>query len=67
MPSSVTISSTPQQSAKKGKNKNKDMMVLVEDRLTEFNTTMSSLIGRVGNMDKQRGARAREGDGRASR
>jgi len=32
---------SPQQTGKKGMDKTKDMMILVEDRLVEFTTTMS--------------------------
>ena len=51
MTSSVT-NADHQQGGKKGKDKTKDMMVLVEDRLAGFTKTMSTLTGRVEDMDK---------------
>lgn len=53
MTSSVTNAGSPQQSGKKGKDKNKDVIVLMEDRLAEFNTIMSTLTGRIEDMDKR--------------
>jgi len=51
MVSSVT-NANPQQGGKKSKDKTKDLMVLVEDRLAEFTNSMSALTGRVEDMDK---------------
>ena len=65
MASSVT-DTNPQQGGKKGKDKNNDMMDLVEERLAEINTTMSALIGMVDDMDRRMEARVRWGHGRAS-
>jgi len=52
MVSSVT-DTDPQQGGKKGKDKTKDVMVLMEDRLTEFNSTISTLTDRVEDMNKR--------------
>ena len=52
MASSVT-DVNPQQGGKKGKDKaNKDVMGLVEERLGEVNAFMSTLTGRVEDMEK---------------
>jgi len=42
----------PQQGGRKGKDKTKYVMVLVEDRLAEFTNTMSALTSRVEDRDK---------------
>jgi len=42
MASSVTDAGNPPHGGKKGKDKNKDLSVLVDDKLTEINTTMSN-------------------------
>ena len=41
-----------QRGGKKGKDKNKDMMVLVNERLVEINTSISTLTGSIKDMDK---------------
>jgi len=51
--SSVTNAGNPQQGGKKDKDKNKDIMVLVEESLIEINAIMSILTGRVEDMDKR--------------
>jgi len=43
----------PQHGGNKGKDKTKATTVLVEDRLTEFTNTMSTLTGRVKDIDKR--------------
>ena len=48
----MTNISDPQQSGKKGKDKSKDMVALVEQRLVEIRNTISALIGRIDDMDK---------------
>ena len=53
MASSVTAVGNPQLTGKKGKDKNKDMMVLMDDGLMGFNSTMSTLTDKVEDMDKQ--------------
>jgi len=51
--SSVTDAANPQQGGKKGKDKtNKDVMGLVKERLEETNASMSTLTGRVEDMEK---------------
>lgn len=42
-----------QQGGKKGKDKNKDVMGLVEELLAEINNTMSPLMGRVDAIDRR--------------
>jgi len=54
MASSVINAVNPQQGGKKGKGKaNKDMMGLMEERLDEVNSSMSSLTGRIEDMEKR--------------
>lgn len=53
MASSVTDTGNPQQERKKGKDKNKDLSVLVNDKLAKINHSMSDLMGRVDNMEKR--------------
>jgi len=48
-----TSTSNPQQGAKKGKDKNKDLSVLVDGRLAEINNYMATLMGRLDNMDRR--------------
>lgn len=43
----------PQQGDKKGKDKTKDVMVLMEDRLAKFTSTISTLTDRVDDMNKR--------------
>ena len=42
----------PQQAAKKGKDKDKDVVVHIWERLEKNNTTMSALTGRIYGMNK---------------
>jgi len=49
---SVTDVGNPQQGGKQGKDKNKDLVVLVYKRLVEINNCMPTLTGRVGDMEK---------------
>jgi len=51
MASSVAYAN-PQQGGKKGKDKSKDLVGLIEERLAEINNTMSALTGRVDGMDR---------------
>ena len=51
MASSVTKVGNPQQGGKKGKDKNKDLAVLVDDKLTEVNNSIITLTGRVDEME----------------
>ena len=53
MASSVTDAGNPQQGGKKGKDKNKDLSVLVDDKLAEINHSMSTLTGKVDDMEKR--------------
>ena len=53
MASSVTEVGNPQQSGKKGKDKNKDLAVLVDDKLVEVNDSIITLTGRVDEMEKR--------------
>ena len=43
---------TPNKVAKKGKDKNKDLMVLVYERLTEIDNSIATLTGRVDDLEK---------------
>jgi len=52
MASNATNADNPQWGGKKGKDKNKDLSVLVVDKLTEINHSMSDLMGRVDDMEK---------------
>ena len=49
---SVTDASNSQ-GGKKDKDKNKDLAVLVDERLAEINNFMATLTGRVDDMEKQ--------------
>ena len=49
---SVTDAVNPQQGGKKGKDKNKDLLVPIDDKLAEINHSMSDLTGRVDDMEK---------------
>jgi len=42
-----------EQGGKKGKDKNKDLSVLVDNRLAKINNSMTTLMGRVDDMDKR--------------
>jgi len=53
MASSVTDTGNPQQGGKKSKDKNKDLSVLVDDKLAEINHSMSNLTGKVDDMEKR--------------
>jgi len=53
MASSVTDAGNLQQGGKKGKNKNKDLSVLIDDKLVEINHSMLDLTGRVDDMEKR--------------
>ena len=52
MASSVT-DANPQQGGKKGKDKNKEVVALVDERLAEITNSMSTLTERVGDMDRR--------------
>jgi len=52
MASSVTDTGNPQQAGKKGKDKNKGLSVLVDDKLVEIKHSMSNLTGRVDDIEK---------------
>jgi len=52
MASSVTEVGNPQQGSKKGKDKNKDLAILVNDKLAEVNDSIITLTGRVNEMEK---------------
>ena len=62
MASSVTEVGNPQQGGKKGKDKNKDLAVLVDDKLTEVNNSILTLTGRVDEMEKRIEELESEGD-----
>jgi len=51
MASSMTDGGSPQ-GRKKGKDKNKDLAVLMDERLAENNNYMATLTGRVDDMEK---------------
>ena len=53
MASSVTEVDNPQQRGKKSKDKNKDLAVLVDDRLAEINDSIMTLTSRVDEMEKR--------------
>ena len=61
MSSSVTDAGNPQQ-AKKSKDKNKELSVLVDDRLTEINDSIITLTGRVNEMENRIKELVSEGD-----
>lgn len=56
------IDDNPQQGGKKGKDKNKDVMGLIEEWLVEINATMLALTGWVDDMDKRIEELKSEGD-----
>ena len=52
--SSVSEASTSnQEGGGKGKDKNKELLILKEESLVEINTSMSALMGKVDDMDKR--------------
>jgi len=51
MTSSMTDADNPQQGGKKGKNKNKDLAVLADDKLAKVNDSIITLTGRVDEME----------------
>jgi len=53
MASSVTDADNLQQSGKKDKDKNKDLVVLVDDKLVEVNDSIITLTGRVDEMENR--------------
>ena len=53
MASSMIDAGNPQQGGKKGKDKNKDLAVLVDDKLAEVNDSIITLTGRVDEMEKR--------------
>ena len=59
---SVTEVSNPQQGGKKGNDKNKDLAVLVNDKLAKVNNSIATLTGRVGEMKKRIEELESEGD-----
>ena len=61
MASSVT-DANPQQGGKKGKDKNKDVVALVDEKLAEINSSMSALTERVDDMDRRLEELESEGD-----
>jgi len=50
---SVTDAGNSQQGGKKGKDKNKDWSVLVDDKLAEINHSLSDITGRADDMEKR--------------
>ena len=52
MASSVTKANNPHQGGKEDKDKNKNIMVLADERLAEMYTSMSTLTTRVEDMNK---------------
>ena len=52
MSSASEASTCNQQDEKKGKDKNKDFSILVDERLAEINNSMATLTRRVDDMDK---------------
>jgi len=62
MASSITEVGNPQQGGKKGKDKNKDLAFLVDDKLTEVNNSIITLTGRVDEMEKRIEELESEGD-----
>ena len=50
---SVTDAGNPQQGGKMGKDQNKDLSVLVDERLTEINNSMATLMSRADDMGKR--------------
>jgi len=53
MASSMTDAGNPQQGGKKGNDKNKDLAVLVDDKLAKVNDSIIILTGRVDEMEKR--------------
>jgi len=62
MASSVTEVGNLQQGGKKGKDKNKDLAVLVNDKLAEVNDSIITLTGRVDEIKKRIEELDSEGD-----
>ena len=62
MASSVTKVGNPQQGGKKSKDKNKELAVLVDDRVAEINASIITLTGRVDEMEKRIEEVESEGD-----
>ena len=62
MASSMTDVGNPQQGGKKGKDKNKDLAILVDDKLAEVNDFIITLTGRVDEMEKRIEELKSEGD-----
>jgi len=53
MASSMTDAGNPQQGGKNGKDKNKDLAVLKNERLMKINNSMTTLMGMVDDMEKR--------------
>jgi len=53
MASSMTDARNPQQGGKNGKDKNKDLAVLKNERLMKINNSMTTLMGMVDDMEKR--------------
>lgn len=53
MSSSVIESGNPQQATKKSKEKNKDLVAFLEERLAEINATIFAIMGRVEDVEKR--------------
>ena len=62
MASSMTNAGNPQQGGKKGKDKNNDLAVLVNDKLMEVNDSLITLTGRVDEMETRIKELESEGD-----
>ena len=58
----MTDGGNPQQGGKKGKDKNKDLAVLVDDKLAEVNNSIITLTGRVDEMETRIKELESEGD-----
>jgi len=58
----MTDAGNPQQGGKKGKDKNKDLAVLVDDKLAEVNNSIITLTGRVDEMETRIKELESEGD-----
>jgi len=62
MTSSMTDAGNPQQGGKKDKDKNKDLAVLVDDKLAEVNNSIVTLMGRVDEIETRIKELESEGD-----
>jgi len=62
MASSIIDASNPQHGGKKGKDRNKDLAVLVDDKLAEVNGSIMTLTGRVNEMENRIKELVSEGD-----